>query len=125
MTTKRLEYYRSILLERKAFVLETIERLREFSPVQEEDNELNKKYSDNFAEQGADSIGKEEFFLFISRELIYLNRIKNALTLIDQGIYGKCKSCGKAISFERLKAVPTADTCVQCKKSLVVKRNLN
>ena len=125
MTNERLDYYRLILLERREFVIETIERLKESSQVEDEEIEYNKNYPDHMAGQGTDSISKEESFLFISRELRYLNRIDNALKSIDKGIYGKCKSCGKEISSERLKAVPLTGICIKCKKSFVINRNLN
>ncbi|WP_144510695.1 TraR/DksA C4-type zinc finger protein [Bacillus sp. FJAT-22090] len=39
--------------------------------------------------------------------------IKEALTAMDEGTYGICAECGKEIPLERLKAVPTATTCVE------------
>jgi RNA polymerase-binding protein DksA len=123
MKNERLDFYRTLLMERREFALETIERLRAFSPIQEEDLELTKTYSDDFADQGSESIGKEESFLLLSRELRYLNRIENALKSIELGIYGKCKYCGQMIPHERLMAVPTTDTCIKCKKSIVSQRH--
>jgi RNA polymerase-binding protein DksA len=123
MKIERLDFYRTILLERREFALETIERLRAFSPIQEEDLEISKTYSDDFADQGTDSICKEESFMLLSRELRYLNRIENALKSIEQGIYGMCKYCGHAIAHERLMAVPTTDTCIKCKKSTMSQRH--
>jgi RNA polymerase-binding protein DksA len=125
MTSERLEYYRSILLKRREFVLETIERWKDLSQFQDDEIELNKVYSDDFAEQAIDTIGKEESSIFLSREFKYLNRIDTALKSIEKGNYGKCKSCGKDISFERLRAVPTTDTCIKCKNSIVINRNSN
>ena len=39
--------------------------------------------------------------------------IKEALTAIDEGTYGKCTECGKEIPLERLEAIPSATTCVE------------
>jgi RNA polymerase-binding protein DksA len=125
MKKERLDLYRSNLLERRKFVLETIERLREISQIKEVELDLNEKYSDHLADQASDSMGREESFMFISRELQYLYRIDNALTSIDHGKYGICKICGKEIPYRRLEAVPTTDTCVNCKNSLVIRRHLN
>ena len=41
-----------------------------------------------------------------------IERIKTALTAMDEGTYGKCAVCGENIPFERLEAIPTALTCV-------------
>ena len=43
-------------------------------------------------------------------------RIKNSLFRIKKGTYGHCECCGKHIEEERLKAMPTATTCVSCSK---------
>lgn len=39
--------------------------------------------------------------------------IKNAIQLIDTGLYGLCSECGEEIPFERLEANPAATTCVE------------
>lgn len=41
--------------------------------------------------------------------------IDRAIEKIHDGTYGKCESCGKHIPKERLKALPQAALCVQCK----------
>lgn len=125
MKKERLDLYRSILHERRRFVIETIERLREISQIKEVELEFIEKYSDHLADQGSDSMGREESFMFISRELQYLYRIENALNAIDRGKYGICKICGKDIPHKQLEAVPTTDTCMNCKNSIVIKRHLN
>lgn len=40
--------------------------------------------------------------------------IRAALKRIDDGKYGLCATCGEPIGEERLKAVPTAATCIWC-----------
>jgi RNA polymerase-binding protein DksA len=125
MKQQRLDLYRSLLLERRKFVLETIERLRETSQIKEVELELNEKHSDHLVDQGSDSQGREESFMFISRELQYLYRIDHALSAIDNGNYGICRVCGKDIPQKRLKAVPTTVTCIDCKNSFVARRHLN
>ncbi|MEI3604082.1 yteA family sporulation protein [Pseudogracilibacillus sp. SE30717A] len=40
-----------------------------------------------------------------------LEEINEALHAIDEGTYGICKVCSLDIAYDRLKAVPTADTC--------------
>ncbi|MBD8034741.1 TraR/DksA family transcriptional regulator [Solibacillus merdavium] len=41
-----------------------------------------------------------------------IERIKTALTAMDEGTYGKCAVCGENIPFGRLEAIPTALTCI-------------
>lgn len=45
-----------------------------------------------------------------------LKDVSSALEKIDNGTYGVCENCGKAISEERLEACPEAKTCLNCNK---------
>jgi DnaK suppressor protein len=45
-----------------------------------------------------------------------LTEIDMALNKIEKGNYGICESCGKKISADRLKILPTARYCLNCKK---------
>lgn len=47
-----------------------------------------------------------------------LRDVNNALQRIEEGKYGFCKYCGKAISFQRLLARPTSSACIPCKEKL-------
>lgn|SRR5699024_1118831 len=42
-----------------------------------------------------------------------LEEINEALHAIDEGTYGICSKCGADIPFERLKAVPTTEFCIE------------
>ncbi len=43
-----------------------------------------------------------------------LEQVNEALFMIEQGIYGKCVSCGEDISEKRLLAVPHTSLCINC-----------
>lgn len=58
------------------------------------------------AEQYIDSFGVEKT---LEQDL---QRIEGALARIENGSYGVCEICGKAISEERLMVMPSATTCV-------------
>lgn len=45
-----------------------------------------------------------------------LTRIRNSLSRINKGTYGKCERCGKPIEEKRLNALPTATLCLSCSK---------
>ncbi len=49
------------------------------------------------------------------RERKLIAKIKEALTRIDDGSYGKCEECGENISRERLEARPVTTLCIDCK----------
>ncbi len=45
------------------------------------------------------------------RELALVER---SLSRLDQGLYGRCESCGEGIPAERLAALPYAIHCIHC-----------
>lgn len=45
-----------------------------------------------------------------------LRAIEEALSRINQGVYGVCESCKKPIAKERLEAVPWTRHCRRCKE---------
>ena len=47
-----------------------------------------------------------------------LVEIEAALERIDDGTYGLCSACGRAITVERLEAVPYATLCLDDKRAL-------
>jgi DnaK suppressor protein len=48
------------------------------------------------------------------REKREIEAIDLALTRIETGSYGRCEGCGKDIPVDRLRAMPTAMTCLAC-----------
>jgi len=49
------------------------------------------------------------------RERKLIVKIKEALTRIEDGTYGKCDECGENIGIDRLKARPVTTLCIDCK----------
>lgn len=47
-----------------------------------------------------------------------LNEVEDALRRVEDGTYGICTQCGKAISKDALDAAPESALCVDCKKAL-------
>ena len=56
----------------------------------------------------------------MSRERLVerIERITAALKRIEEGTYGTCAECSKAIAPARLKAIPEATLCVSCQEKL-------
>lgn len=49
-----------------------------------------------------------------SRDLSELRMLDAARARIDEGSYGVCSSCGLDIGFDRLRANPGAERCIDC-----------
>ena len=46
-----------------------------------------------------------------------LKEIDAALARIEDGGYGLCTGCGDAIALERLRVLPFAELCIECKQA--------
>jgi DnaK suppressor protein len=51
-----------------------------------------------------------------NREILYLKKIEESLSRIEEGTFGLCDSCEEEIGLKRLEARPTATLCVSCKE---------
>lgn len=47
-----------------------------------------------------------------------LKAVEHALGRLSAGTYGKCMKCGKKITQERLRAIPQAMLCIDCKNEM-------
>ena len=56
-------------------------------------------------------------FKMQSRDRIYLNKLNEALTRIQDGTFAECSDCGEEISIKRLLARPVAQLCISCKEA--------
>ncbi len=52
----------------------------------------------------------------LDRERKLLKKIEYSLRKIEYGTYGICEVCSKEIPYERLKARPVANLCIECKE---------
>jgi DnaK suppressor protein len=53
--------------------------------------------------------------LLLARAESQLAQVEVALQRLDSGDYGKCVNCGQRIHPDRLKALPSATLCINCK----------
>ena len=67
-------------------------------------------------EEGATVLSKEETGKLAQRQLQFIQHLKAALIRIENKTYGVCRSTGKLISKERLRAVPHATLSIDAKR---------
>lgn len=72
---------------------------------------------ENPAEAGTATFEREKHLSIANNVQDLLDKSSKALDKIAQGSYGICEVCGKPISPERLKALPHALMCIECKKA--------
>lgn len=108
MEKEKLEYFRTVLQEEM------------LSLLQDADKTVSEMTADttNFPDptDRATQESDRSFELRIrDRERKLLNKIKEALSRIDDGTFGTCEVCGEDISEGRLKARPVTTLCIDCK----------
>jgi RNA polymerase-binding transcription factor DksA len=64
-------------------------------------------------------MGTEEYMYdmnttLLANEQYIVSEAREALRRMDEGTYGKCESCGRAIAKARLEAIPYTRFCVKC-----------
>jgi DnaK suppressor protein len=108
MEEGKIEYFRGVLLEEMRLLLEDAGKT-----VSEMTSETT-----NFPDPNdrATQESDRSFELRIrDRERKLINKIKEALERIDEGIFGICETCGEEIGEGRLKARPVTTLCIDCK----------
>ena len=74
-------------------------------------------YSFHMADMATDNFDREFTLGLASNEQQSLNMIDDALRKIDEGGYGVCEDCAKAITQKRLLAMPYARFCIKCQET--------
>jgi DnaK suppressor protein len=108
MAMAPIERLRTELLRRRQALLHQVDHIEDDLRRLDEDvsPELEQEaQEENIARvlAGLDDRGKAE-----------LEAIDQALQRMESGDYGRCEDCGELIPVDRLEALPTATTCVQC-----------
>jgi RNA polymerase-binding transcription factor len=78
------------------------------------DRELHQLLPADFEEQATELENQEALEVIEKTETTEIHQIEAALKRISEGTYGTCAKCGGSIDPRRLKALPTAATCVPC-----------
>ncbi len=73
-------------------------------------------YAVHMADMATDSHERELSMNVASSEQAVIYQIDDALRRLEDGTYGVCQQCEKAIAMSRLKAVPHATHCVDCQR---------
>ncbi|NOZ64222.1 MAG: hypothetical protein GXO71_04715 [Caldiserica bacterium] len=82
--------------------------------LKEASGELS-SYSIHFADLGSDASERDTEIEAMETERNIVEKIDEALKRIEEGTYGICQACGNEIPLSRLRAVPYANLCKECK----------
>lgn len=78
------------------------------------DTELHKRLSADSEDQAIELENQEALEVIERSDIREIRQIQAALKRIADGTYGTCAKCGQSIDPRRLKALPTASTCISC-----------
>ncbi len=118
MEREQLDFYRDLLMAERKKVVKIIDGIDENWSKNIRDAVGNvSSYTTHLADLGSDSDEREKETFMLDRELRNLKNIDNALKRIHDKTYGICNYCGDEISPPRLKAIPYAELCINCKRN--------
>jgi DnaK suppressor protein len=125
MTKEQLDRFKKIIMDKRASLLQELDHLKSsgLNTSMKDTSGDHSSYAFHMADQGTDTMEREQQFFFASREGNLLYHLNMALERIERGEYGQCVGCAKEISAERLEAVPHARKCIECKSKEEKQKN--
>ena len=111
-----VDQFRDLLQEERRRVLHAIEYLHKENPGSIEDETEDQTQDNHLAETATATLDREIDYTLEENSEHVLSAIDDALKRIEEGTFGNCVNCAKAIGEERLAALPWATTCIDCKR---------
>lgn len=111
MNKQKLEYFRSLLMRLRRQATEDLSADR--TTALEGDDGV-----EDIGETSELDLNRSVAFELADRESHLIQDIDEALGRIENGTYGQCVRCGKPLSEERLKAMPTAKYGPECQAAI-------
>ena len=107
---------RDLLLEERATYTQQADILQaEAEQLAAEREPGDVQFDEESGEGDTLAVERERDLALSAQARAAVEEIDAALARIDDGTYGTCAQCGKNIPKERLRALPQASLCVQCK----------
>src|SRR4051812_7616851 len=120
---KFLDEQRALLLAERAEYTEKADELKaeaDLLALESEPGDI--QFDEEGGEGGTSNVERELDLVLSAQARAAVDEIDRALGKIDNGTYGTCESCGQPIPRARLKALPYAALCVQCKSGGLSRR---
>ncbi len=116
LTKKVLRELKKKLLEEKGQVEKELMELREdFRHHTQSEISGEDIYEDEYAESGTATFEREKDLSIEIGLKETMEQIERALERMKNDTYGICQRCRRTIEVDRLRAIPYAELCIQCK----------
>ncbi len=116
LSTEKLKQYEDALLREREDTLKLIAEMGELQKKGSKDSAGDlSSYAFHQADQGTDTSELEKQAYLLDTEGKKLKLINQALKRVYEKSYGICEICGDYIQEARLKIIPYARFCVECK----------
>ncbi len=118
LNPKERQDLRQALLARRAVLCGDVDHMQDNTlsqPVAAASGDLS-TVPDHMADVGTDNFEREFTLGLIQNEEEELREIDAALERLEKGTFGICEVCEKPIPKSRLKIIPYARLCIECKK---------
>lgn len=114
---KALKEIKKALIGQKAELQDQLQTEAQAFSSSESEIASDIRSDENPAEAGTATFEREKHLSIANNVQDLLDKSSKALDKIAQGSYGICEVCSRPISAERLKALPHALMCIECKKA--------
>jgi len=115
LTTSEIKEFKALLLEKLNEILNNVNCMEEDALRRTRTDLSNLPF--HMADAGTDNFEMENILGLMDSERKLLKEIDDALSRINNGMYGICESNSEPIPKERLRAIPWARYCVACASS--------
>lgn len=112
---EELEEFKEIILNKLEKAKEDLALLTEAYTNNSEHDTNDTSPTFKVLEEGQQVLSKEENSRMAARQQRFITNLENAMIRIENKSYGICRSSGKLISKERLRAVPHATLSIDAK----------
>jgi DnaK suppressor protein len=116
MSSLETTEFQKLLEEERERVRAAIEYLHQENPGSIEDETSERTLDNHLAETASVTLDREIDYTLEENSEHVLTAIDAALGRIAEGTYGLCERCGQEIAQERLRAIPYATLCIDCKR---------
>jgi RNA polymerase-binding protein DksA len=116
LSKRELDEFRRLLEAERERLTEELEAIEEHQPeVENVALDASGGYDEDLADVASDTFEREKGIAIENSVNDLLHQVEEALARIEEGTFGTCEVCGQPIHPERLRALPYARLCINCK----------